>query len=575
MTQIFSRNSLLRYKSRLGRVQMQSSSKSLHMIPEEEEPRTSCNLKRTFSTSHIEVSFADSKDDRSAGLAPRNAANERSGANSPAPSTSSASSYSPPTPTSSDDEFSSFNNLRPVSITPLNIAKDNARRSAYDETSFIELDSDDESDSEWYAQEFSKMIWPLPPSFSKQQPSRPESLQIEPLLTGATITRTPNRPKRVVSHRHKHSRSTSKKALPPPPAIPAQSLPSSSLDPSILQVVEPLESPNPVNYSRPRSLSLRRPPPRTSMPVDCLADDFIIGEDQSHWSSDFYPAAHELPSPALISPAPRRVSSCLTMPQTPDSSSMYSQPSALRHPYRGDFEDVREIELDDVEFDLGIEMSTRLSLSLSSSLNDLEADFTLGLDALWNPKEASTSQLVPPIIAVLDADEGLQSLSVASCKRRSSLSATSKLYHDSKTDAPFHSPEQLDTPTRPSLRSKWSNSTLASVYEQQRSRSKFSAADKFKHYFGVAPPMLKSKQQQEKQYKRTGSVGDNPSAIHHLSSLSSQQPSTALPASPRTKKAQRQAVLIPVSSSYLSLRKPDSSASPPLWKRHGAARSQS
>ncbi len=185
------------------------------MIPEEEEPRTSssswvlaeCNLKRTFSTSYIEVSLADStlsKDDQSTGLAPRplevpprNVSNERSGASSPAPSTSSASSYSLPTPTSSDDEFSSFNNLRPVSITPLNIAKDNVHMSAYEETSFIELDSDDDSDSEWYAQEFSKMVWPLPPSVSKQQPSRPESLQIEPLLTGATITRPPSRPKRV------------------------------------------------------------------------------------------------------------------------------------------------------------------------------------------------------------------------------------------------------------------------------------------------------------------------------------------------------------------------------------------
>ncbi len=324
------------------------------------------------------------------------------------------------------------------------------------------------------------------------------------------------------------------------------------------------------------------------MPVDCLADDFIIGEDQSHWSSDF---AYKLPSPALISPAPRRISSCLTMPQTPGSPSVYSQPSALRHPYRGDFEDVGEIELDDVEFDLGIDMSTRLSLSLSSSANDLEADFTLGLDALWNPKEASTSQLVPPIIAVLDTDEDLQSSSVletatAPCKPWSSVSTSSKLYHDSKTDALFHSPEQLDTLTRPSLHSKWSNSTLASVYEQQRSRSKFSAADKFKHYFGVAPPLLKSKQQQEKQHKRTGSVGVNASvpraatgAIHHFSSLSSQRslsPSmTTSPISPRKKKAQRQAVLIPASTSYLSLPKPGSSASSPLWKRHRVARSRS
>lgn len=559
---------------------MQSSSKSLHMIPEEEEPRTSssswvlteCNLKRTFSTSYIEVSFSDStlsKDDRPAlrplDVPPRNAANERSGATSPALSTSSASSCSLPTPTSSDDEFSSFNNVRPISIRPLNIAKQNAR----DETSFIELDSDDESDSEWYTQEFSKMIWPLPPSSPKQLPSRPESLQIEPLLQGATLTQPPNPPKRVASHKHRHSRSIPKKAVRPLLTVPAQSLPSPSLNPSIPQVVEPLESPNPVNQFRPRSLSLRRPPPRTSMPVDCLADDFIIGEDESHWSSDFDDAAHKLPSPALISPAPRRISS---MPQIPDSPSMYSQPSARRHPYRGD---VGEIELDDVEFDLSIDISTRFSLSLS---NDLEADFTLGLDALWNPKEASTSRLVPPIIAVLDTDEDLQSSSVletAYAPRKSSLSASSKLYHDSKTDARF----QLDTLTKPVLHSKWSNSTLASVYEQQRSQS----ANKLKHYFGVAPPLLKPKQRQEKQHKRTGSAGANPSvsraatgAIRHSSSLSSHQlstlspPVTATPTSPRTKKAQRQAVFIP--SSYLSLRKPASSS---LWKRHGVAKGQS
>lgn len=494
---------------------------------------------------------------------------ERSGSTSPTPSTSSASSYAPHTPTSSGDECSKINQ-RPVSIRPLNVTKTNSQTSTFNKTSFIDPDSDDESDSEWYIQEFSKMIWPLPPSFPKQPPSRPESTQLAPALSEAPVTRFSRPSKCVASRTHKRGRSMPKGALPPIPSIPAHSLPSPSVSPSIPEIVGPLGSPNLVVQPRPLSSSPRRPPPRTSIPTDCLADDFIIGEDQSYWSSDFDLANCEQPSPTIISPMPRRASSSLTVPQLPDSpGSMYSQASALPHPYSGDLEGFGEIEfaVDDVKFNLSIDAPMRLPLSLPSSPIDLEADFTLGLEELRIQHDTAAG---PPIIAILDVDEPATSRGPSSSLLPTpSTSASFDFYYDSEIGAEFYRPQQDDALDGPALRSKWSNSTLASVHKEQPLRSKFGAANKFKHYFSVG-----SSKQQEKQHKRPGSgtfaaakaaVANAASGAisphQHLSapSRSFSSPVPAPPASPRTKKrAQRQVVLVPPSSSYLSPHQPAS-----------------
>ena len=444
------------FKPRLGRLQMPSTSKNLQIIPEEDEPRSSIsssplrpetNIKRTFSTSYIEVSLAADSDDVDnnnndddeqhdllslprPGPAPRppvtspksTAYDTRSGATSPTPSTSSSSSScSPSTPTSSDDESPMMRfNPRRSSIRPLNIIKNNySQTPAPMMTSFIESDTDEEDESdlaEWYSREFSKILSsnsPLVPSFPKQQPSRPESLSLEPLITEVVIpiTQPLNPPKRTgaLLRTHKRSRSAPKEAPPPVPAIPVQFLlPSSAVGaaPSIPEIVELPPSPP----RRRRALSLRRPPPRMSIPDDCLADGFVNGEDdESSWSSALDFAVYEHPSPAIISPlvAQHLSSSVLDLPDSPGS--MYAQTSALPcSSYLFEDEGFGEIEfaVEDVKFDFSMPM--HLPLSLPNSPIDLETDFALGLEELWNSQEAAgggADELVLPVIAVSDADK--------------------------------------------------------------------------------------------------------------------------------------------------------------------------
>ncbi|KAK2459920.1 hypothetical protein APHAL10511_008049 [Amanita phalloides] len=573
---------------------MPSSRNLLHVIPEDEEPRSLSSssssrasspwleAKRTFSTSFIEVSLADehylpSSAPRPLATLPRNMVYEiRSGAISPTPSASSLSSSSPPTPTSSEDESSPLIiEPRHASIRPLNITKNNVQKRVSHRITLLESeDSEDESDSEWYTQEFSKMIWPLPPSLPKQQPSRPESLRLEPVMTEEPVTRSPNPPKRAFSHMPKRSRSIPKAAPPPVPTIPIPAIPTQSSPPppgstSIPEIVELPRSASPVNQSHSRTLSFRRPPPRTSIPNDC---HLITDENQSFWSSDFDLPIHEEPSPVDISPPSSCPSSHLTVPQIPDSpGSMYSQLSAFPHQSFVDIEDSAEIEfaVDDIKFDLSTDLPLRLPLSLPNSPTDLEADFAFGLEELWGGKATGAS----PVIAITDADEKLEEQLESAYVRSepSSLPTTPS----SNSDAELYPLEQVTTPDKPTLRSRWSNSTLGSVCEDHTTRSKFGAANKLKLYFGGGSPLTKSKQSQqqqekrEKEHKRPGSTSPiaaakaavaraTTGAIHHPSSPSSPSRRSssfiplipASPASPKTKKAQRQVVIVPPSSFY-------------------------
>ncbi|KAF8632843.1 hypothetical protein AX15_001649 [Amanita polypyramis BW_CC] len=585
---------------------MPFTSTKLQIIPEEDEPRSAASsssswassqrpvvsLKRTFSTSYIEVSLSDShvdNDDKHDSLSlPRRAprppvtppkcTDTRSGATSPTPSTSSSSSNSPPTPTSSDDEFPVMKfNPRRVSIRPLNIVKNNSQTPASSMTSFLESDSEDESDSEWYTREFSNILsLSSPPSFPKQQPSRPESLSLEPLVTEEVIAQPPKRA--AAPRSHKRSRSIPKEAPPPVPAIPAQFLQTPT--PSIPEIVEPPNFPTSVIQPRPRAPSIRRPPPRMSIPDDCLVDDFVNGEDESSWSSAFDLAIYEQASPAIISPAVQRLSSHLTLPGLPDSpGSMYSQASALQ---LQDFEDFGEIEfvVDDVKFDLSMDMPMQLPLSLPNSPIDLETDFVLGLEELRNRQEAGADELAPPVNAIFEEElEDIQFASVpepavpapasepsSSLPPTPSTSSSFDSYYDSNVDGEIHPPEDL---SRPVLRSKWSNSTLSSVREEHAFRSKFAAASKLRLYFGGGgSPLSKSKQQQRqpevKQHKRSGSAAAiaaakaavaraTSSAIHNpptypvpSTPLGSSSPSSVgSPVTLSKKKAQREVVVLP------------------------------
>lgn len=105
------------------------------------------------------------------------------------------------------------------------------------------------------------------------------------------------------------------------------------------------------------------------MPVDCLSDDFIMGEEH-------HVIINKQPFPALISPIPCRPSSFLTVPQFPDSP---------RHPCRADLEDYYgeiEFAVDDVQFDFSNDMPMRLPSSLPNTPHDLETDFIFGLEEL-------------------------------------------------------------------------------------------------------------------------------------------------------------------------------------------------
>ncbi|KAF8886817.1 hypothetical protein BD779DRAFT_1673110 [Infundibulicybe gibba] len=334
---------------------------------------------------------------------------QRPSSASPTPSMSTSGSSSPcsqvgglpVTPSSSDDEFtlevpSRPFNYRRASIKPLIIAKHNTPspsplddspisasllqpfKNEHESVSVPRMDTPDsesESDSEWYTQELSQILSlysPLPPAFPHQEASRPESISIPdnklfldaPLsppakhsAPSATI-RSPGVPSGQLDpafprRRRSHSRSIPKHPPPPVPPIPAhfRALSNSPGSHSSSATSSPSSSPTKATTTRPtRTLSVRRPPPRSSIPADCAFDD----DESSCFSLSLYQDEPEVPSPG----------------------SVYSQPSFNARP-----EDL-EFPADDFEFDLDIDVPMRLPLSLPGTPIDLEADIASGLEEL-------------------------------------------------------------------------------------------------------------------------------------------------------------------------------------------------
>ncbi|KAF8997510.1 hypothetical protein BDQ17DRAFT_855707 [Cyathus striatus] len=208
---------------------------------------------------------------------------------SPTPSMCSSSSMSSPgsdtmglptTPGSSDDEFTLSSprirrRARGVEIKPLVIVKHRTSRiptqGEDDETPAPQSSSeeDEESDGEWFASEFSKILSLCEDAPVPSGPARPESMALPPSLS---LPPTPPPVKR------RRSRSNSVRAPPPPvPPIPAHfrsqstttigtvvedaefrmSIPPRPL-PTIPTIVEPL----------PSLTEAIRPPPKSAVPED-------------------------------------------------------------------------------------------------------------------------------------------------------------------------------------------------------------------------------------------------------------------------------------------------------------------
>ncbi|KAM6492735.1 hypothetical protein JOM56_012459 [Amanita muscaria] len=276
---------------------------------------------------------------------------------------------------------------------------------------------------------------------------------------------------------------------------------------------------------------------------------------------------------------------------------MYSQTSAIAQQDFEDFdafEGFGEIEfaVDDVKFDLSIDLPMRLPLSLPNSPIDLETDFALGLEELRKTQEADSTTLVPPIIAISDADEPSgqqeeepQQHSFPPAQNSPPLpptpsTATSFDSYYASGDAEvvettsLAEEEGVESPTGPVLSSRWSSSTLASIHEEHASRSsKFAAASKLRLYFGGGhSPLSKYRQnqkhqEQKQQHKRSGSAAAIAAAkaavaraatgaIHHSSSYPypPSAPSTSIGTPTAVKKAQRQVVVVqpPSSPSFYS-----------------------
>ncbi|KAF8156629.1 hypothetical protein B0H34DRAFT_469016 [Crassisporium funariophilum] len=470
---------------------------------------------------------------------------QRSDCDSPTLSISSLSSSPcsqyggmPLTPCTSDDEFSLPSsrpfNPRRAAVQPLVIMKHNPRPSSpfaecsispsllqpfktslealtqpptrlsplspsfeSDETS---EDSDAESDSEWYTREFSKIISlrsPIPPSFPLHNPSRPESMAIITDISPA---------KRRVS-----------KALPP---TPLDGFPSGQLDPAFPRRRSsrtksiPKYPPPPVPEipSHFRSLSnsstcsktlphtLRRPPPRSSIPADCVFD--LEEEDES--SSTFSFSIYEV--------------DLGDGPESPGSA--YSQPS---------FED----PVDGVTFDL--DYSMMLPLSLPGTPIDLEADIAQGLEQLRSSETVvEESSLSPATGFVLEQEEEPQADEQVVVFQPTQQTQVDDVFSPMSPFS-FQEQEQYSNPNPyisedKTLKSKWSTSTLGSVREEHERRG---ASAKLRLYFGGSPIKASKRGSGSSPGKRVPATPTSPMSLLSPRKTSRHYPSSP-PAAPRT-----------------------------------------
>ncbi|KAF8880465.1 hypothetical protein CPB84DRAFT_1851849 [Gymnopilus junonius] len=392
----------------------------------------------------------------------------------------------PLTPSTSDDESSQPSpnfNPRRAAIPPLVITKHNQRPSspfptfltsapirsplisAFLHDNFSE-DSEQESDSEWYTRELSKVLSPIPPSFPYQH-ARPESMSIpaDTILPRPTRRRvskalppTPTTPTRrnsegpigqleptFRSKRVSRTRSIPKYPPPPVPPVPLQ------YRSSVLSLVDfQLASPSPVAASFANDAP--RPPPRSSVPADC-GFEVDVGEDGDESSSTFSFSMYEID-----------LDHCLDEdgPESPARS--------------------------DVRF--GLHPSAPSFFAYYAF--GLEADINVGLEKLWTVEEESAAQEQPQH-AVEGVQRPPQPQEVPNDVFSSKSTSSSFSFSPSPSPSPYHSDQPSPSPSphrspyyneEKMLKSKWSTSTLASVREEHERRS---PSSKLRLYFGGGP----------------------------------------------------------------------------------------
>lgn len=247
----------------------------------------------------------------------------------------------PATPSSSDDEFllpSPAFNPRRAAIKPLVINKAHRPPTLPIIDRSEESDSED-SDSEWYTREFSKILTlksPAPPASFPA--AHRDSISIAPAFDSPTSPSSVPVPER--RRRRNSGLRFSTVDAPPVPPIPAQFL--SPKCAKTLSITAP-----------------RRPPPRMSIPDDaCSAFSLSLYTDD---------VAGTQPSPL----------------------SMYSQESACTGIREG-FEGGAEVEFPE-DFVVQMDGPMMLPLSLPGSPIDLEADIAHGLEELWMKENAVES----------------------------------------------------------------------------------------------------------------------------------------------------------------------------------------
>ncbi|EAU82837.2 hypothetical protein CC1G_05459 [Coprinopsis cinerea okayama7 len=357
-------------------------------------------------------------------------------------------------------------------------------------------ESDNESDSEWYGKELSKVVTVSAPVEGTLQNSRPDSLF---LPAGHVTSRASKRESSVFPAPAPKRASTRRPYIPnyppPPPPVAPRPRRSSNIPTS---PISPLDSHMSFGQFMSPSPSPTRPPPRTSLPAD-----FSFENDEDA-ESEFSFAIYQVQLDEEEERYPRVAS--------PSTASAYSQPSyCYPHSEYSTSEDYGS-PLDQAEFDLDAEYPMMLPLSLPGSPIDFEADVAREL------RMRGMMVSPPPLPVVLEEpQEGLarsETASVYSAYERprtppriSTPASNSDWSFSTHSPVPSRSSSYGHLPQEPVLKSKWSSSTLASVREEHERRT-----SRFKLNFGVTSPTKKrsSPSPSGSRHAKKSSIGGTP-----------------------------------------------------------------
>lgn len=319
----------------------------------------------------------------------------------------------------------------------------------------IDLDAD--SDSEWYHNEFSKLI--ETPYTSPLPPSRPDSIFIS--TDDFSLAKCRSITSDMVYPRSK-SRSIILPSYRPLPPLP--------------------------QHPPPRALlNISRPPPRSTLPADCVVDLFADGDDRdadSDSSSLFSFTMYD------IDLGDRR----LVDYTSPNSQSTPQSPVKSRISFDLELGQEIEVDLDDARFELDYQLP--LPFSIPATPLDLEFDITKSFERLGD-SERVFNEPKPPYTPCASGKE---------FPRTPVKAATLPAHARDHTISPFVFPTSSSPGLSPGLnreervlKSKWSSSTIGSVREEHaRTKTKpgRTASSKLKLYFGggsSTPPKTPSK----------------------------------------------------------------------------------